>query len=628
VGLDNIGYKIVPILTQGDAEAKSTAQFKELERKFEEQEASWSNVEKSFTTRSEELQAQRALHLKSQPEQMEEQQRKSFERKLETIDEKIVEHGKKLERTKATYNNAKVKLKHFYWNTIKEQNRFAEELSAKDYHAPFVWANLEDHAWRGGNQLYSDASEPNNIPKGLKLSTVAKLIQPHPDLRVITIGKSHMHLSKLLERIGGYKFAAATKFIGTTFLNELNPLAVTSIQREVNAWSNRIIAAYRKKNPSSTATVKLLLVWIRGLNSAERSGVQGLKKRSLWDAEESVYQFSPFNHHTIHDAKKNPHHVMNVQIFKQLSEICARLGGKHTHVIPVAIGDTLLEDMYDPQSPAYIDKNNLDHLVEYWTRAQPGVLTGEAGMLKQRTFLLGLWKRFEIVQIGVRSGMLEFMAYNGLPTIYLEREVDCHDPESGAPRIKQLAYEIEEMYSPGLALPRLPWFRMRHQVNVGLSQYKKATLYNPKIKNGRKITGVNETDMLGYFNPQEMKTLSLGLQNIFQSAWARRMRAVAPRRAQYGLKDVEGGEFGLLHNDYAAPYQPVRRIPSFEIEGWDPRKPNLVPDALIARGVGRGDIIKVNGIDYRVHERPGMKEPTDDNPFGKILYAVYHLRGG
>ncbi|MCY1042072.1 hypothetical protein OV208_12165 [Corallococcus sp. bb12-1] len=630
-GLDCVGYKIVPILTHGDAEAAASKQFRILEAEFEKQSTLWLSLEGGFTARSELLQAKKLEHAASRPAQMDDDARKVFERRTDYIDEQIDTHQTRYDKAKKGYSAAKFKLAKLYWDTTQTQNRFAEELETRRYHAPFVWSNLDDFTWRGGNQLYSDASEPNNIARATGLSAVARLLQPHPELRVITIGKSHMHLNLLLEQVGGHRFAAATKFVGTTFLRNLGAQAVSSIEGEVNAWSRRIINNYRKQHPSSTATIKLLLVWVRGLNPTERRGVQGLKRKSGWDDDASVYQFSEHNHDTINaDAKKNPHHVMNVQIFKQVSEICESISGKHTHVIPVAIGDILFEDMYDPQSPHYIDRTDPDHLVEYWERA-PDALKGEASMLKQRTFLLALWKRFEIIQMGVRSGMLEFLAYNGLPTVYLERAVDCLDPESGAPRIKQLAYELEEFYSPSLTLPKLPWFRMQHQVNVGLSQYTKASRYNPKVLGPKSMTGVNESVMLGYFNQAEVKTLSLGLQNIFQSIWAKRIRAAVPEKIQFSMKDVESGEFGLLDDRYGAPPVPeplARRVPAFEIEGWDPKTPNLVPDFLIARGVDHGALISVNGIEYRVRQSNGMKEPTHDNVMGKMLYATVHLRGG
>lgn len=549
-GLDCVGYKIIPVLTQGEATDAKTNTFKKLKDKLERQEKTWFQARDAHAARGTQLRLKRTQHLESRRESMDAEQLKSFERKQESIETQIVDHENKFAAARNSYESTEGELRGFYQDTRLAQEGFADELEQKLYHTPFVWTDSTAYTWRGGNQLYSDASEPNNISKSTDVSTAARLIQPHPDLRVITIGKSHMHLSKLLERVGGCKFAAATKYIGTTFLRELDPRAAENIKVNAGLWSNQIVDAHRRAHPASTATLKLLLVWVRGLNGPERSGVQGLKKRSAWDAEESVHQFSPFNHSTIHDAKKNPHHVMNVQIFEQLSDLCRDLSGKHTRVIPIAIGDPLLTDMYDPLSPPYIDKENRSHLIEYWTRAAAGVLTGTAGMLKQRTFLLELWRKFEIVQIGVRSGMLEFLAYNGLPTIYLEREVDCDDPDSGAPRIKQLAYELEELYSPGISLPKLPWFRMKHRVNVGLSQYKKATIYNPKILTGKKITGTSESEMLGYFDPMEMKTLKLGIQNIFQSPWVKKVRAVRPERAQYSMKDVESGEFGLLDDRY------------------------------------------------------------------------------
>ena len=172
---------------------------------------------------------------------------------------------------------------------------------------------------------------------------------------------------------------------------------------------------------------------------------------------------------------------------------------------------------------------------------------------------------------------------------------------------------------------------MKHRVNVGLSQYTKATQYNPKVLGTKSLTGTNESVMLGYFDQAEVKTLSLGLQNIFQSLWAKRIRAAVPEKIQFSMKDVESGEFGLLDDGYGVPLVEdplVRRVPSFEIEDWDPKIPNLVPDFVIARGVDHGALINVNGIEYRVRQSTGMKEPTHDNAMGKILYATVHLRGG
>lgn len=629
-GLDNLGYKIVPILTQGDATAESSRQFAVLNAAYEKEAVAWSKVEGSFVNRAALLEGELAAH-KRGVRPLDREQAETFDRRRTYLENKVETHRDKSAAAKDKNNKAKLALMKFYWQAVKNQNAFARELEVVPFHSPFVWSNVEDLTWRGGNQLYSDASEPNNIPKGIGLSVAAKLIQPHPDLRIITIGKSHMHLSKLLESVGGYKFAAATKFVGTPFLGSgTNALTVRQIKGEVDKWAARIKDQHRIKDPASRATIKLLLVWIRGLNPSERSGVATLKKQSKWSADESLFQIAPFNHLTVHEAKKNPHHVMNVQIFKQLTEICNAISGKFTRVIPIAIGDPLFNNMYDPTSGAYIDKSNLDHLIEYWERA-PQVLKGAASMLKQRTFLLSLWKKFEIVQIGVRSGMLEFLAYNGLPTVYLERTVDCADPDSGAPRIKQLAYEIEEMYSPALELRRLPWFRMKHRVNVGLSQYERALALNPKAAGARGFTGVNESTMLGYFDAEEMKTLRIGLQNIFQSPWARKMRAVPAQKLQYDMKDVESGKFGLLADNYAMARRTIRadEVPRLELSGWTPTQLNEVPDFLIAAGVELGSRLVVNNVEYRVVQRVmSAKDPTADNPTGKQLFAKMHVRGG
>lgn len=125
-GLDNVGYKIVPILTHGDASASSTSQFRALETEFAKQSTAWSKLEGSFTARSELLQAKKTEHEDSRPAQMDSDQQKVFDNRTVYIDGQIDDHQVKFTKAKAAYSAAKLKLARFYWDATKEQNRFAE----------------------------------------------------------------------------------------------------------------------------------------------------------------------------------------------------------------------------------------------------------------------------------------------------------------------------------------------------------------------------------------------------------------------------------------------------------------------------------------------------------------------
>lgn len=592
IGLNYAGYKIVPILTQGDDNALSTNEFRKLKSELENSAKNWVSLRNEKEDRIRDLNNKlagkqmefEALSKKQEqiirttkdkfnpaseePGFQKEQETKlalelqyidsdfrdpkiKLERQIDAIEEQIGDYHRKCNNSMAQYKNAKKAAQSYYAAKLIEQNSWATMLQQEPGCTPFVWTNAENLTWRGGNQLYSESSEPKTIAPSTKLSIAAKLIQPHPALKIISIGKCHLHLNKLLEKIGGKKFAAATKYAGTCYLATQIPSTVEKIKIEAANWCMHIKEGYRKKNPASTATIKILLVWVRGLNQPERDGVQNLKIKSGWDDDEAIHQLSPHNQAVAHKAKKNPHHVMTVQIFKQLSELCDNMSNKTVHIIPVAIGDPLLVDMYNQNSDAFIDNSNPDHLIQYWQRPKGDVLTGKANMLKQRMFLLEIWKNFEIIQTGVRSGMLEFLAYNGLPTIYLEREADCHDPESGADRIKQLAYELSEMSSTDLVLNKLPWFRMQHKANIGLNQYEKATQYNPKIRQENwQATGSSESLQLGFFNLEELNTLRRGMLNIYRSRWAAEFRRLSAEPYQCSLYEVESGEFGLLAQGY------------------------------------------------------------------------------
>lgn len=70
--------------------------------------------------------------------------------------------------------------------------------------------------------------------------------------------------------------------------------------------------------------------------------------------------------------------------------------------------------------------------------------------------------------------------------------------------------------------------------------------------------------------------------------------------------------------------------PTFNLtQGWQDKKPNQLPDHVIATGVEHGQIIIVNNIQYVVQRTKGMgKEPTSNNPYGNIFIAIPRLRGG
>lgn len=72
------------------------------------------------------------------------------------------------------------------------------------------------------------------------------------------------------------------------------------------------------------------------------------------------------------------------------------------------------------------------------------------------------------------------------------------------------------------------------------------------------------------------------------------------------------------------------RYPSFEIRNWThDGQVKRVPDNIIATGVMHWGIIIINDAQYRVLEVSNrMIEPNEQNPFGKVMYAIRVPRGG
>lgn len=71
-----------------------------------------------------------------------------------------------------------------------------------------------------------------------------------------------------------------------------------------------------------------------------------------------------------------------------------------------------------------------------------------------------------------------------------------------------------------------------------------------------------------------------------------------------------------------------RRMQSFEAPEWNWQK-DLLPDWIIGRGVSHWDVILINGQEYRVIEdKTKGVELTDNNWYGKFMYAVPRLKGG
>jgi hypothetical protein len=68
--------------------------------------------------------------------------------------------------------------------------------------------------------------------------------------------------------------------------------------------------------------------------------------------------------------------------------------------------------------------------------------------------------------------------------------------------------------------------------------------------------------------------------------------------------------------------------PTFTLTDWDYKK-DLLPDHIIATPVRHGDVIVINGLEFKVIERKDRyREPTTQNPMGKYMHVIPHLRGG
>lgn len=95
-----------------------------------------------------------------------------------------------------------------------------------------------------------------------------------------------------------------------------------------------------------------------------------------------------------------------------------------------------------------------------------------------------------------------------------------------------------------------------------------------------------------------------------------------------GLEETKNGNEKDGEKEEKEENAPVPSHPTFTVEGWTHR-PQALPNWIIARGVGHGETIVINGQQYLVKEDDTKTvTPDNDNVQGKYMYVVHKIRGG
>ena len=189
--------------------------------------------------------------------------------------------------------------------------------------------------------------------------------------------------------------------------------------------------------------ITLCLIWIRSLNANEMDSVEeaGIDPDLV---SEKIFG-------TLNSAKRNPHHVTTVQMAIQLRELLLWFNNPDAarsrfpspdakrYFVPVFIGDPMLLDQYRRSSNVYIAADAATNLVHFWKAPKLVDLGAPHNRYRQFGAIKELFhdERFDLIQIGIRSGIMEQGMYQGAPTIYVEEEF-C---PSGGDRMVSLSWE-------------------------------------------------------------------------------------------------------------------------------------------------------------------------------------------
>ncbi|WP_220177338.1 OTU domain-containing protein [Dickeya zeae] len=605
------GHKIVPIITQGDVEEQQSVEREILKSYMDASKKENQKTQKTIEINIDEIKKESIRRTKKIKKDMElkgedpvtiitcETTKDQIPPPLFSVwnetadnggDDYIDEYYSNI-ANKAKQRKILQQHKKAYQDYLEEQNKrqldAARILQKRAFHSPFIWGRPAID-WKGGNQLYGDTVDYNTISKTDLDKNAAPLLQVHPDLKLVTIGKTHLHLKRLLEIVGGPVFASGSRALGAGQIDDTDMRIIHSGAQE---FYSQLCQQVKEKHGGKTDIgVEILLVWCRGLNNTERQKFSSEKLTSQ--------MVNVANEKIIAKGKKNPQHVMNVQLFEQLKRLCQEMSqarrqtaiseSELREIVPVLIGDTLYQDMYDIQSTICIGPDEKGHLVEFWKRIEYQLDSASnptvddklndkksTSLLRQREFLLKLANLCPLCQIGVRSGMLEFLAYSGIPTVYLERNIDAENPRSGANRIKQLAYDIEqidELVDNGSSL--LPWFRMKHDTSFGLIQNKDRAsilnlMNNLSAAGSKKVNADQELIKNGFLSNPEYQRLKHFFQTLYPSAWMEKMRKLPPVPMVESIASIEGGRFDGLVDPTYQPKEPGQLL-SFTKENYTP----------------------------------------------------------
>ncbi|WP_296943010.1 hypothetical protein [uncultured Massilia sp.] len=286
------------------------------------------------------------------------------------------------------------------------------------------WNYFEELA---GNQLYQgltalairlrDAQITVPADKASGFQTLMRI----PDHQYYPIGDTSRHILAVLQRQGAREL--------TRRIAERLAPGCEIVQPALQAHFKKFVTDMTEK--AGIKRLVFVLIWVRGVNGAEMGKLAaGLKagfQATIGDGSLRA----------LDSLKRNPHHVMTAQLCTQLQVLFDNFnqGGAvipspdpKRYFVPIPIGDPVYIDQYDHASELVFGED-ADNMINLWNRENlPGLKTAIGGphwryrqvAMMRELFMDG---RFDLMQIGIRSGAIEQGMYQLVPSIYIEEHM-------------------------------------------------------------------------------------------------------------------------------------------------------------------------------------------------------------
>lgn len=288
------------------------------------------------------------------------------------------------------------------------------------------WAHFDE---RAGNQLYQGLTAlaiglrevPVALPSGGEqgYQTLMRI----PDHQYYPIGDTSRHILAVLQRGGVHEL---TKRIAGCLRPGCEIVGPALRKYFLDDFVERKTRLAGGKRPT------FVLIWVRGVNASELGKLIAGMKGAFDRAKIDETQLGKLD-----SMKRNPHHVMTPQLCAQLTILFECFNQTHgkfqspdpsRYFVPVPIGDRVHIDQYDHASKL-VFKEDPDNMINLWARDDLPVLKDAIGGTHWRYRQVAMMRelfmdeRFDLMQIGIRSGAIEQGMYQVVPSVYIEEHM-------------------------------------------------------------------------------------------------------------------------------------------------------------------------------------------------------------